>query len=63
MKLNDYFLQGNSLLSSFHTVVIGPGEGSQSIHTDDGLIPLPRPRPLLGIVCAVLHWRRELGLI
>lgn len=53
MKLNDYFLQDKSLLTSFHTVVIGPGEGSQTLHTDDGLIPLPRPRPLMGIVCAI----------
>jgi hypothetical protein len=55
MKLNDYFLQENSLLTSFHTVVIGPGEGNQTLHTDDGLIPLPRPRPLIGIVCNSLY--------
>jgi hypothetical protein len=50
LKLNDYFLQPNYLLSAFHTVDIGPGSPPQSIHTDDGLIPLPRPRPLMGIV-------------
>jgi hypothetical protein len=50
LKLNDYFLQPSYLLSSFHTVDIGPGEKPQGIHTDDGLIPLPRPRPLMGIV-------------
>jgi hypothetical protein len=50
LKLNDYFLQKSYLLSSFHTVDIGPGSQAQGIHTDDGLIPLPRPRPLMGIV-------------
>ncbi|TVY73607.1 Uncharacterized protein LSUE1_G005251 [Lachnellula suecica] len=49
LKLNDYFLQPNYLLNSFHTVAIGPGSREQSIHTDDGLIPMPRPRPLFGI--------------
>lgn len=32
---------------------IGPGAKEQEIHTDDGLIQLPRPRPLIGIVCFV----------
>lgn len=50
MKLNDYFLQPAYLMTSFHTVVIEPGEKEQEIHTDDGLIALPRPRPLMGIV-------------
>jgi len=47
-KLNDYFLQPNCLMTSYHTVVIGPGEKEQQMHTDDGLIGLPRPRPLMG---------------
>ena len=50
LKLNDYFLQENYLLTSFHTVTIAPGEKEQAIHTDDGLISLPRPRPLMGTV-------------
>ncbi len=50
LKLNDYFLQENYLLTSFHTVTIGPGEKEQAMHTDDGLIHLPRPRPLMGVV-------------
>jgi hypothetical protein len=50
MKLNDYFLQPNYLMTSFHSVDIGPGSKPQEIHTDDGLIQLPRPRPLMGIV-------------
>jgi hypothetical protein len=50
LKLNDYFLQPNYLMTSFHTVVIGPGAVEQQIHTDDGLIALPRPRPLMGVV-------------
>ncbi|KAE9378424.1 phytanoyl-CoA-dioxygenase-like protein [Stipitochalara longipes BDJ] len=49
LKLNDYFLQENYLLTSFHTVTIDAGESEQSMHTDDGLIHLPRPRPLMGI--------------
>jgi hypothetical protein len=48
--LNDYFLQPNYLLNSYHTVVIQPREKGQMIHTDDGLISLPRPRPLMGTV-------------
>ena len=50
LKLNDYFLQPNYLMTSFHTVTIGPGAKEQEMHTDDGLIMLPRPRPLIGIV-------------
>jgi hypothetical protein len=53
LKLNDYFLQENFLLTSFHTVNIGPGSKEQAIHTDDGLIHLPRPRPLMGVVSVV----------
>jgi len=49
LKLNDYFLQPNYLLTSFHTVTIGPGSKEQAMHTDDGLVNLPRPRPLIGI--------------
>jgi len=49
MKLNDYFMQPNCLMTSFHTVNIEPGSVEQNMHTDDGLIDLPRPRPLIGI--------------
>ncbi|KIM98354.1 hypothetical protein OIDMADRAFT_31157 [Oidiodendron maius Zn] len=49
MKLNDYFLQPNYLLTSYHTVNIEPGSVVQLMHTDDGLVALPRPRPLMGI--------------
>ncbi|KAH9210373.1 phytanoyl-CoA-dioxygenase-like protein [Leptodontidium sp. 2 PMI_412] len=49
LKLNDYFLQKAYLMTSYHTVVIGPGEREQEMHTDDGLVGLPRPRPLMGI--------------
>jgi hypothetical protein len=51
LALNDYFLQPNYLMTSFHTVVIRPGAREQNVHTDDGLIELPRPRPLMGVVC------------
>ena len=50
LKLNDYFLQPHYLMTSYHTVNIESGSVEQNIHTDDGLIPLPRPRPLMGIV-------------
>jgi hypothetical protein len=43
-------LQPNYLLTSYHTVNVEPGSVEQNIHTDDGLVPLPRPRPLLGVV-------------
>ncbi|QSZ36801.1 hypothetical protein DSL72_006684 [Monilinia vaccinii-corymbosi] len=49
LALNDYFLRPNYLLSSLHTVVIYPGQTAQPLHCDDGLIELPRPRPLIGI--------------
>ncbi|EDO02725.1 hypothetical protein SS1G_05202 [Sclerotinia sclerotiorum 1980 UF-70] len=49
LALNDYFLQPNYLINSLHTVVIYPGQTAQSIHCDDGLIALPRPRPLIGV--------------
>ncbi|KAG9238426.1 phytanoyl-CoA-dioxygenase-like protein [Amylocarpus encephaloides] len=49
LKMNDYFLQEHYLLTSYHSVDIGPGERSQEMHTDDGLVHLPRPRPLMGI--------------
>jgi hypothetical protein len=55
LKLNDYFLQENYLLTSFHTVTIQPGEKEQSMHTDDGLINLPRPRSLMGTVSPLLN--------
>lgn len=51
MKLNDYFLEKSFQMTSYHTVNIEPGETEQIMHTDDGLIALPRPRPLMGIVC------------
>jgi len=49
---HDVLMSANLLLSrtSFHTVTIQPGEKEQSMHTDDGLINLPRPRPLMGVV-------------
>jgi hypothetical protein len=62
LKLNDYFLQENYLLTSFHTVTIQAGEKEQSMHTDDGLIDLPRPRPLMGIVSSLFNLSLEVGL-
>lgn len=56
MALNDYFLQPHYLLNTYQSVIIEPGEGEQRMHTDDGLIPLPRPRPLMGIVCVTVSF-------
>lgn len=56
-KLNDYFLQPACLITSYHTVVIEPGEREQEIHTDDGLVSLPRPRPLMGCVSSLSAFR------
>jgi hypothetical protein len=56
LKLNDYFLQPNYLLTSYHTVNVEPRSVEQTIHTDDGLVPLPRPRPLLGVVSLMIHF-------
>lgn len=57
-------MSANLLLSrtSFHTVTIQAGEKEQSMHTDDGLINLPRPRPLMGIVSSLLNLTLELEL-
>ena len=37
------------LVSSLSSISIGPGETAQPIHSDDTLIPLPKPRP--PIIC------------
>lgn len=55
LALNDYFLQPHYLLNTFQSTVIQPGEKEQLMHTDDGLIPLPRPRPLMGIVSVLVY--------
>ena len=57
LAILDYFLQPNYLMTSYHTVTIGPGAMEQPMHTDDGLIALPRPRPLVGIVSQSLLYR------
>lgn len=49
-------------MTSYHTVVIKPGAKEQEIHTDDGLIALPRPRPLIGIV-SLLASMFDMGLM
>jgi ectoine hydroxylase-related dioxygenase (phytanoyl-CoA dioxygenase family) len=49
LALNDYFLQKHYLLTAVQTINILPGSPSQQLHTDDGLISLPRPRPLFGV--------------
>lgn len=45
MALNDYFLDPKYLISSFHTIAIGPNSAAQPVHHDDGYTTMPRPRP------------------
>jgi ectoine hydroxylase-related dioxygenase (phytanoyl-CoA dioxygenase family) len=40
-------LDPGCLISSLSSIVIGPGEKAQPIHSDDILIPLPKPHPPL----------------
>lgn len=43
-------------MTSYHTVNVEPGSVEQSIHTDDGFVALPRPRPLrliMGVVSSI----------
>ena len=40
-------LDGGCLISSLSSIVICPGEKAQPIHSDDILIPLPKPHPPL----------------
>ena len=42
-------LDPGCLVSSLSSIAIGPGEAAQPLHTDDQLIPLPKPHP--SIIC------------
>jgi ectoine hydroxylase-related dioxygenase (phytanoyl-CoA dioxygenase family) len=49
LPLVEQVLDKGCLVSSLSSIAIGPDEVAQPIHSDDQLIPLPRPRP--AIIC------------
>lgn len=48
LALLDQILAPNCLLSQLQVINIRPGEDAQLLHPDDGVYPVPRPRPPLG---------------
>ncbi|WLW51261.1 phytanoyl-CoA dioxygenase family protein [Streptomyces sp. YU58] len=48
LALLDRLLMPNHLLSQLQVINILPGEDAQLLHHDDGVYPVPRPRPALG---------------
>ncbi|MHC9296183.1 phytanoyl-CoA dioxygenase family protein [Mycobacterium sp. LTG2003] len=47
LALLDHLLSPNYLLSQLQAISISPGEDAQLLHYDDGMYPVPRPRPAL----------------
>jgi phytanoyl-CoA dioxygenase PhyH len=47
LALLDRLLLPNYLLSQLQAIGIGPEEDAQFLHYDDGMYPMPRPRPAL----------------
>ncbi|MCT7660879.1 phytanoyl-CoA dioxygenase family protein [Mycobacterium deserti] len=47
LALLDRLLMPNYLLSQLQVININPGEQAQLLHYDDGMYPIPRPRPPL----------------
>ena len=47
LALLDRLLLPNYLLSQLQVINIHPGEDAQLLHPDDGMYPVPRPRPAL----------------
>ncbi len=47
LALLDRLLMPNYLLSQLQAIRIGPQESAQFLHFDDGMYPVPRPRPAL----------------
>ncbi|KAF7549931.1 hypothetical protein G7Z17_g6067 [Cylindrodendrum hubeiense] len=45
LALNDFFLDEDYLIYIMETIVINPGERNQTLHHDDSVTHLPRPRP------------------
>jgi ectoine hydroxylase-related dioxygenase (phytanoyl-CoA dioxygenase family) len=48
LALLDRLFLPNYLLSQLQVININPGEAAQLLHHDDGIYPVPRPRPPLG---------------
>lgn len=49
LALIDRLLMPNYLLSQLQAIRIAPGETAQFLHYDDGMYPVPRPRPPLSV--------------
>jgi ectoine hydroxylase-related dioxygenase (phytanoyl-CoA dioxygenase family) len=49
LEVVERVLDPGLLISSLSSIAIGPGERAQPLHTDDQMIPLPRPHPQ--IIC------------
>ena len=45
LPIVDGVLDSGCLISSLSSIAIGPGEDAQPIHSDDQLIPIPKPHP------------------
>jgi ectoine hydroxylase-related dioxygenase (phytanoyl-CoA dioxygenase family) len=45
----DQVLRPHYRLSACLAIQVHPGETAQGWHSDDGYVPLPRPRPMLGV--------------
>lgn len=43
LAIAEHVLEPELLLSSFCSLILGPGQGAQPLHADTQLIPLPRP--------------------
>ena len=63
LALLDAFLRPGYLLTVSQAISIYPGEKRQSLHSDDSLYPLPRPRPplSLALILAVDAFTAENG--
>ncbi|KAM0747411.1 phytanoyl-CoA dioxygenase family protein [Meredithblackwellia eburnea MCA 4105] len=53
LALNNAILGVGNLVTSAQSITICPGEIPQEIHFDDGVVPLPRPRPPLTMAIMV----------
>jgi len=63
IKIVDYFLDANYLLSAFQLINILPGETRQPFHHDDQFIPITRPHIPFGIatIWAIDDFTKENG--
>jgi ectoine hydroxylase-related dioxygenase (phytanoyl-CoA dioxygenase family) len=51
LAIAEAVLDRELLLSSYCSLVLGPGQEAQPLHEDTQLIPLPRPHPTLAVNC------------